>query len=1376
MRPLARPLVLGGILLVLLIGVTGSVAGGRGPVGDVAAGTVSARTVAARTVAARAVARSALAFQPEGGSRFAARTPGHGVAVSPEGATVAAGGDHAPVRLRLHGANPDAPAEGRRPLAGRANQFLGDDPSAWQTDVATYGQVAYAGVWNGVDVVWYGSGSDLEQDFVVGAGADPGQIGISFPDAGGLRIDDRGDLVVALAGGEARLRAPVLYQGEGRGRRAVAGGFVVGVGGVVGFRVGAHDAGLPLVIDPVLVESTFLGGGGDDAAYGVAVDAAGGIYVTGSTESVDFPVAGPVQNTLVQDGDVRTDAFVTKLSPDGSAFTYSTFLGGKGRDIGYAIAVGADGSATVSGSTESTDFPTARPVQKAYGGGATDAFVTRLGPQGAVLAYSSYLGGGGADVARGVAVDVSGNATLAGTTTSNDFPIAGPALQGAPNHPDDTAAFVTRVNADGSAWAYSTYLGGSGDDRAAGVALDASGAAVVVGETQSPDFPTAKPIQAAPGLPAGNGTAASDAFVVELAPAGSPLVYATYLGGSAADKATGVAVDPTGAAYVTGQTSSPNFPAVKALQNVPGGSGDAFVTKVDPTGTSLVWSSFLGGSAADSGAGITVTADGRASVTGATASDNFPVAKPVRQAKAGFTDAFVATFAPSGGALSESTYLGGTDEDQGTAIAADRAGTVFVAGNTRSLDFPLVAPIRTTTGRSDAFLATVGEASASASSAGAAVPARERRIRILGAVTVVLFLAAIAQTLWLRRRPTPAPPDPVAAVPGLGVLRSTQPDPQWYAPKPPRLADLPPLRPRAVPPPVSRRGRKSKSEDADPDATVAVGRSDVAVPELFPDNEEQGWSREQDPDDTEFWSTDDAPRPGDERPARPVDVQAPDLWDATEAAEPAVVGDVRPGAAPPAAVDVSAPDLWAPTEPEEDATVDPMWADLLAEPATPPPTAPPQEAPAPETPPQEAAAPEAPPQEAPVPEAPVPEAPVPPAPAPEPVSAEAAASGDWMADLWPEGRPAGDGTVPPPDEAPTAGDGQPPPDPAEAEAVTGGPPRPEKAVSDSATPGAVSDVFRGWRARRRAAADQSRRASDTPPAETAAPQTAPEPAGAAEHAEAHLVDAGTPDSASVETDVDWEAPVLDKAPEPAPAPAPPIVPAISEAERPVVEAGLADLVTNVELADLPAAAPWALEDFDGPLPAPHDDPALAAALARELSISDLLDEDLPIPASTDGGHEDELSMRDLLAEDLQFSDADTATPAGTTAAAWLPESDVLPPPEAPAPAGEVGSSSTPVEPEQATPEPDPTTDGKVEGEAEGHAHAEGQAQPEGQAEPSEEGEAEGQAQARGEGESELGGEAEAGGEAEGEPVYPKLPEARPGRWETLRSGWGRPRH
>ncbi|HWC09797.1 MAG TPA: SBBP repeat-containing protein, partial [Acidimicrobiales bacterium] len=494
----APPIAVTGLLLLVLGGsgpVSGRAANVRHSVRATEAGSVRATEAGSDSaVAARAVERSTLSFVADEGSGFVARGPGYGIALAPDEVRVAGPTSPAPLRMRLVGARPDASGRGELPGPGRTNLLLGDDPAGWRTGLAAYGRVTYAGVWDGIDVVYHGRGPQLEQDFVVAPGADAAAISLSFADARGLRLDSNGDLVVALHGGEVRLGRPTLYQEADGGRRPVPGAFALH-GDRVGFHVGRHDPTRPLVIDPVLLESSYLGGSANDAAYGVAVDDAGNVYVTGLSESPDFPTASPQQGALVEDAGVRTDAFVAKLDPEGTGFVYSTFLGGKARDTGHAIAVSPDGSAVVAGYTESSDFPLARPIQEDFGGGPSDAFVARISPEGAVLQYSTYVGGSGTDTARGVALSQSGDAYLVGSTTSGDFPVAGAPLRGTLTKPDDSDAYVTRVNAAGSEFVYSTYLGGDGEDHALAVGVDLVGNAYVAGDTRSPDFPTAKAFQ-----------------------------------------------------------------------------------------------------------------------------------------------------------------------------------------------------------------------------------------------------------------------------------------------------------------------------------------------------------------------------------------------------------------------------------------------------------------------------------------------------------------------------------------------------------------------------------------------------------------------------------------------------------------------------------------------------------------------------------------------------------------------------------------------------------------------------------------------------------------------------------------------------------------
>ncbi|HUQ64441.1 MAG TPA: SBBP repeat-containing protein [Acidimicrobiales bacterium] len=680
------------------------------------------------------------------------------------------------VRINLPGRNGQPVIRPQGPTTSTTNYFLGDDPAGWRTGVGSFGSVAYEGVWPGVDVVWHGQRDQVEMDFVVAPGADTGLVAMQLGGTAGLRIDSNGDLVMAVGTGDARLRAPTLYQDGVHGREFVTGAFVLRGPDEVGFVVGPHDSTRSLVIDPVLVSATYLGGSSSDTAFGVAIDDAGNVYVTGSTESSDFPTEGPQQPDLVEADGVRTDAFVTKLNAAGTALVYSTYLGGKGKDISYGIAVGSDGSPYVVGSTDSTDFPMSKPFRKTYGGGGTDAFVTKLGPQGAVIDYSTFLGGGGTDTARGIALDQSGAAVVAGSTSSPDFPTA-KAFQGALRDDDEADGFVTKVSPSGADLVYSTYLGGAGPDHAVAVAVDGSGAAYVTGDTRSTDFPTANAFQKVANGAARLSETAMDVFVTKLEANGSALAYSTYLGGGDSDQAAGVVVDRDGSAYVTGNTGSTDFPVVRPVQEKKNGDTDAFASRLSSAGTTLIFSTYLGGSGSDSGTAMTIDRLGRASFTGVTASNDFPMAKPFQATKAGgFTEAFVSTLGTDGSSLAFSSYLGGRDEDLGSAIVADRDGNLYVAGYTNSADFPTARPYQPAKGGGvgDGFVVKIGEQAAKAAGpVSAPSPARERRIQFLLATTIVLFAAAIAQTVWLRRRRIPTGPPPVSqsAFGGMAVGR-----------------------------------------------------------------------------------------------------------------------------------------------------------------------------------------------------------------------------------------------------------------------------------------------------------------------------------------------------------------------------------------------------------------------------------------------------------------------------------------------------------------------------------------------------------------------------------------------------------------------------
>ncbi|MBK5229367.1 MAG: SBBP repeat-containing protein, partial [Actinobacteria bacterium] len=618
-----------------------------------------------------------ISFEPNVGQApgrydFVARGQGFGMAIDATGASLLLGTRPSQelVRLNILGANHNAQPRALESLPGKVNYFIGNDPSKWRSDVSTSARVSYRGVLPGIDLTYYGTNAGtLEYDFVVAPGADPKDIRVGFSGASDIALKD-GSLVITTASGAVTQEAPVLYQTIAGRQVPVDGRFVL-AGEEVGFEVGAYDHSRQLVIDPTLVYSTYLGGASDDVGYGIAVDSSGEAYVTGFTNSTKFPTVAPFQGSDAG----STDAFVTKLDRTGSALIYSTYLGGTGHDTGYAIAVDQEGVAYVTGTTSSTDFPTQAPFQGSKAAGA-DAFVIKLNRTGSTLIYSTYLGGSSDDFGDGIAADPSGAAYVTGSTTSTNFPTQAPFQGSNAGSAGSSDAFVTKLNPTGSALVYSTYLGGSdsaaaqGNDAGKGIAVDSSGEVYVTGFTTSMDFPTQVPFQ-------GSNAGGQDAFVTKLNDKGSGLIYSSYLGGSGSDWGYGIAVESR-AAYVTGPTSSPNFPTQAPFQGSKAGSVDAFVTKLDPTGQTQDYSTYLGGAGAEIGYGIAVDPSGAAYVTGSTSSTNFPTQAPFQGSKAGSVDAFVTKLDPTGQTQDYSTYLGGSSGDVPYGIAVDESLAAYV--------------------------------------------------------------------------------------------------------------------------------------------------------------------------------------------------------------------------------------------------------------------------------------------------------------------------------------------------------------------------------------------------------------------------------------------------------------------------------------------------------------------------------------------------------------------------------------------------------------------------------------------------------------------------------------------------------------------------
>lgn len=623
------------------------------------------------------------------------------------------------VRMQLRGSKVDALAEGVQPLPGTANYFVGNDPSKWHTSIPTYSKVRFSSVYPGIDLVYYGNQSQLEYDFVVAPKADPKTIHLHFAGASKLALTANGDLSISAKDGQIAFHKPVIYQEKNGQRQPVDGCFTLLADRSVGFRLGSYDRSQPLVIDPLLVYSTYLSGSYSDGVNAIAVDSEGNAYVTGFAASRDFPITpGAYQKVNYYSVTGDHDAFITKLNPTGTALLYSTYLGGFETTSPASIAVDGQGNAYLAGTVASRAFPVTpgafQTVDNDYYGVGPTGFVTKLNPTGTGLVYSTYLGGSSSDGAAGIAIDSSGDVYVTGTASSTDFPVTPGAFQTVSK---GTNAFITKMNPTGTALVYSTYLGGSGShlsygegDAAVGIAIDSEGNAYVSGVTGSRDFPVT------PG--AFQTTykehvfALGTGFIAKLNPSGESLLYATYLGGTGGDVPVGdlpagIAIDANGNAYVTGQTSSTDFPvtpnAFQLTNKNPRATG--FVTKLDPAGDGLVYSTYLGGSgyyyfATDSPYAIALDDTGSAYVTGNTSSPDFPVTNALQGSNRAVPvstppllsspgTAFITQVNPSGTGLLFSSYFGGANGDTGTSIVADNDGNVYIAGSTSSANFPI---------------------------------------------------------------------------------------------------------------------------------------------------------------------------------------------------------------------------------------------------------------------------------------------------------------------------------------------------------------------------------------------------------------------------------------------------------------------------------------------------------------------------------------------------------------------------------------------------------------------------------------------------------------------------------------------------------------
>jgi uncharacterized repeat protein (TIGR01451 family) len=691
---------------------------------------------AARTRVLETLAQQPLRFEPNAGQlaanvRYVARGVGYGVALTHTGATLAlAAGDRgaAVAMILVDGDGVPASARdvtGRDRLPGVVNRYIGADPARWQVGAGQYARVRHAGVYEGIDLEFYGNQRRLEYDFLVAPGADPSAIRIRFEGAAGLEIERGGDLLVHVDGGAPlRQQAPVSYQMVGGVRTPVASRYVRLADREVGFALGAYDRSAPLTIDPVLVYSTYFGGTSEENIHDIALDPAGNIYVTGrSQDAAGFPITPGAFQPTKPGPTLGSDGFVSKFNPAGTALVYSTFLGGSGADNDRAvragrIAVDGAGNAYVSGDTGSADFPVSgNAADGTYGGGLSnpsDGFFVKLGPTGAFL-YGTFIGGSDYDYTHGIAVDGAGMVYVMGATRSDaaeGFPQTGNAYSGTLSGTQD--AFLTKFDANG-ARVYSTFLGGIGQENSflsvgGGIAVDGAGRAYLTGETFSADFPIVGGYQTTFG-----GGGSYDAFlgVIDTTLSGAAsLVYSTYLGGTGQDLGYDIAYAGNRQVVIVGE-ADPGFPVVNALDATHnGGNSDVFVAKFDTSLTgsaSLLYSTFIGGSDYEFPWDVAVDPLGGVHVVGETRSTNFPAVNPIRT-NFFLVEPFVFKMNAAGTAFVYSTLFGiESNYKQVRAVATNAAGDTFIAGGTNDTNsptgpthFPRVNAYQSTYGGGDA--------------------------------------------------------------------------------------------------------------------------------------------------------------------------------------------------------------------------------------------------------------------------------------------------------------------------------------------------------------------------------------------------------------------------------------------------------------------------------------------------------------------------------------------------------------------------------------------------------------------------------------------------------------------------------------------------
>ena len=629
--------------------------------------------------------------------------------------------------LSFENSNKDLLVKGEVKQKGRVNYFTGNDKRKWRTNIPTYKGVVYQDIYKGIDLRVFGNGNALEYEFKINPGANPENILLSYEGINGLRTNEHGELIVETAFGELKESRPYLYQVINGEKVKVEGEFKIKKGShqpfgqlssgnnqstvskgqqSYGFQIDLYNSDYPLIIDPTLLYSTYLGSNDEDGSGGIVVDDIGNVYVTGGAGSDDFPTVNAIHDRHSGGFDV----FITKLNPSGDTFLFSTFLGGNADDGGFGLALDDANNVYIIGDSESSDFPTVNAIQDRHRGGFRDAIILKLNSSGDTLLFSTFLGGTEDDSGNAIAVDDINNVYVTGFSKSIDFPTIN-AIQD--RHRGGFDIFMTKLNSSGDTLLFSTFLGGTEDDFGIGIAVDDINNVYVAGASESSDFPTVNAIQ-----DSYNGF--KDAIVLKLNSSGDTLLFSTYLGGRRPDQASAIDVDDINNVYVTGFSDSFDFPTTEnAIQGSLDAKPDtipidpdAFITKLNPSGDTLLFSTYLGGSFWDVGNAIAVDDTKNVYITGISESFDFPTTANATQVSINgprkTLDAFITKLNSSGDTLLFSTFLGGTDNDGGWGITVDDMKNVYVIGDTRSNNFPILNPIDdTSNGFWDVFVAKI---------------------------------------------------------------------------------------------------------------------------------------------------------------------------------------------------------------------------------------------------------------------------------------------------------------------------------------------------------------------------------------------------------------------------------------------------------------------------------------------------------------------------------------------------------------------------------------------------------------------------------------------------------------------------------------------